>query len=1283
MNFEANSEVNQLIVNDSHQRTAAVDGLSEIAVLIYRFAEVERLYLRDQTGAETTALEAEVVKLYRTILEYQIRIICQLDRNNAHQFARNVVEADNWRGYLEKIRACEAACKDYMALLDTTERLHGMQRLENRLRDVDSEIQQRFDTLIDELETSRKEQEDSNMSKVESECLHTLRTLDYESDKSRIAERVPGTCQWFLSHEKYQSWLNETHSQLLWVTADPGCGKSVLSKFLINSYAENAPTGTPSICYFFFRAGSEKNQDATNALCAILHQLFKQKQALLRHALPEFKINGTKLSGLIETLWGIFLNVAADSEAGGLICILDALDECGGTTRTSLIRKLLRFFSDPPASANVKFIITSRPNTTIENGFLEEGPSVSSFKLMGEGESEMAIIQREISLVIDMLVERFRNKRQQCKIYDEAHHAISDKLAQIENRTYLWVSLIFPELDKNVRSSENALLHLIKAIPTTLQEAYERILSSSTDMAKAKKLLHFVLAAQRPFTLEEMNIAMATTKDCTSVDDLELEPEATFHETVRELCGLFISVSDSKVYLIHQTAREFLLAPNLEGQLVPESRKSWMYSMNLRTSHLELAKTCLQYLHLSGLEDQSQTGAIIDYSKQARKHADLTQRRAFRSYSATVWCFHASESDHEAVCSLMNLMLSITSSRSQAFETWMEFRLRNDQRGPQPSMISQKCADLDQLSLAACFGIAPLVRSLLMKIQHPTDHKSVIQRAAVYAIKYCPDLFYLFLDRGLDVDAPIEDGGSFLHEAARFGRVNVAQLLIKAGSRVNSEDSNLREPLFYAVQQNHSTMISLMIENGACIGHTDVSGQSALYQAIWFSQPTMTRYLLEQGADCNLKDHLGRSPLLHAVRSSYRKGCSNIELLLKYGAEVDSSDCEGNTALSYAAQISDKDASVLLIRHGAQLDSKDQYGRTPLSHAAERLEDRVSALLIKNGAQIDTKCNEMRTPLSYAAKAGSILNIKCLTKNGAEVNSSDWKCNTPLIYAAQNNFFKGKPYKNIEMIRDRVDTLLNQGAKPITVNESGHSPSLILERSKSKPDSHLPEEQIEEIKADIRALKLRLHGAKEVKLPTSSDTLSQVVAHLTVNLINIVNNSTEKATKDYQIAVKTSNQLFCQWKLHPIVSSITLQDDRTIEQEIIKFVLAHEGQDYENIAYSQSCLEEQPSQAPTQSDETAPSPLHELELPKPKALERLHRYGGLVLSQKSENCSFYLHRLAELQQRLFNVNECLYYLESNPDNCSETIDDLIFEATGQESNRFIAPESKIDSLMDT
>ena len=119
--------------------------------------------------------------------------------------------------------------------------------------------------------------------------------------------------------------------------------------------------------------------------------------------------------------------------------------------------------------------------------------------------------------------------------------------------------MIFPELEKNAGLSKTRLSSIIDQIPTTVQEAYEKILNRSLDRQRARNLLHLVVAALRPLTLIEMNVALAIERWSDQESELDVNPEETFELTIRELCGLFVTVKKGQIYLIHQTTREFLI----------------------------------------------------------------------------------------------------------------------------------------------------------------------------------------------------------------------------------------------------------------------------------------------------------------------------------------------------------------------------------------------------------------------------------------------------------------------------------------------------------------------------------------------------------------------------------------------------------------------------------------------------------------------------------------------------------------------------------------------------
>lgn len=60
----------------------------------------------------------------------------------------------------------------------------------------------------------------------------SFNTTDYNRQMELNPIRVQGTCEWFCHHEIFKQWLR-TDARLLLVSADPGCGKSTLARYLI------------------------------------------------------------------------------------------------------------------------------------------------------------------------------------------------------------------------------------------------------------------------------------------------------------------------------------------------------------------------------------------------------------------------------------------------------------------------------------------------------------------------------------------------------------------------------------------------------------------------------------------------------------------------------------------------------------------------------------------------------------------------------------------------------------------------------------------------------------------------------------------------------------------------------------------------------------------------------------------------------------------------------------------------------------------------------------------
>jgi hypothetical protein len=506
-----------------------------------------------------------------------------------------------------------------------------------------------------------------------------LLASNYREDKDRNAMRVPGTCEWFLGHPKFLKWRKKKSASLLLVFADPGCGKSVLSRALVDEgLLSSDPRRPSSVCYFFFKDDDFNRQESEKALCAILHQMFTQKRALIKHAMRDFKDHGDVLRTSFSILWGILKKATADPEAGEIICVFDALDECESLTRKYLIEKLGNFHSvQNETNTRLKFLVTSRPYSDIERAFRSNTNDLPSISLRGDEESEK--ISNEINLVIEDRIPHISGTLEY-QLKPEVQKAIVEHLKSMKHRTYLWLHLILDVIRDTLESTKGRLKTLIDKIPDSVDKAYEGILNRIRHQHRrdATKLLHIIVAAARPLTLQEMNVALAIKEklekgeNCRSIDDLELDDEKPFQTKVRNLCGLFVSVIDSKIYLIHQTAKEFLVCKGIvkESNNVEPCLGSWKHSLKPEESNFVLAEICISYLLFTVFESESLIIEPTDEGNDIKtKVSRYTNQNVFLDYAGNHMGVHfrgAGIQDRP----LLESTIDVCDTQTKRFLTW-------------------------------------------------------------------------------------------------------------------------------------------------------------------------------------------------------------------------------------------------------------------------------------------------------------------------------------------------------------------------------------------------------------------------------------------------------------------------------------------------------------------------------------------------------------------------------------------------------------------------------------
>lgn len=470
-----------------------------------------------------------------------------------------------------------------------------------------------------------------------------FKTSNYESHKDNNPERVPETCVWFLEHPTFQNWKASSGNNLLWLSADPGCGKSVLSRALIDEKLVSAEPVT--LCYFFFKDNDEQN-NTTTAFCALLHQFFCAHNSLLeKHVNSAMKKCGKALKNDFEELWRIFISAATDPSAGDVVCILDALDECQEYDRNKLIIYLERFYIDgPKQGSKLKFLVTSRPYNEIELRFFNLTRKIPTIRLAGEEESEK--ISHEIGIVMKSKIKEIATT---LELNEDVESSLHYRLQQIPNRTYLWLHLVLEEVSNSLGRTAKKLRRVLDTLPRTVEEAYENILRRCKQ-EEARRVLYIVVAARRTLTLSEIDEALEIRTDLASPSlsyvDLDCEGVKQRKIMIRNSCGLFISVVDSRVFLIHQTAREFLVRKSNEMA----GPSGWKHSIDLQEAHRVLSEKCVTYLLLREFQDYQAPPLTDTYPHSGMLSVvdQYIEKYPFLYYSATYWISHVQEAHNDS-----------------------------------------------------------------------------------------------------------------------------------------------------------------------------------------------------------------------------------------------------------------------------------------------------------------------------------------------------------------------------------------------------------------------------------------------------------------------------------------------------------------------------------------------------------------------------------------------------------------------------------------------------------
>lgn len=425
---------------------------------------------------------------------------------------------------------------------------------------------------------------------------------------------VEGTCQWITQRRELRTWIEGLSkpqaSNIFWLIGLPATGKTVLSSVVI----DHLQFLGKSCQYSFISSNHQTKRTGAYCLRSIATQLAITNADFASQLLALHEETGITFNSQnqpFKVIWekifeGIIFKMRFPHP---LYWVLDAVDEAD--QQCQLINHLNKMQPITPigvffASRPVKIPPLPFRNASPITLFLSEADTYTDMQNYVERSVEASLPDNE-------------------RIQAEVTKTILDKASG----SFLWVRLALETLERNWHTEDD--IH--KAL-TELPEGMENLYNSMLDkveaqvpriQAMARRILSWIACAWRPLTIAELEIA--------------LQPEFTkfvrLEETVVDICGHFVSVHNSRVSMIHITAREFLLKKDHDHLPYIDSREA----------HTHIAGTCLRHLssddwrrvfkqfqHLSSLKDKRQNRLLL-----------AEQGHPFLGYATCYWAYHVSK----------------------------------------------------------------------------------------------------------------------------------------------------------------------------------------------------------------------------------------------------------------------------------------------------------------------------------------------------------------------------------------------------------------------------------------------------------------------------------------------------------------------------------------------------------------------------------------------------------------------------------------------------------------
>ncbi|KAL3478404.1 WD40 repeat-like protein [Aspergillus californicus] len=361
-------------------------------------------------------------------------------------------------------------------------------------------------------------------------CLNTLSATDPCLDKVRIEEFKGG-----LFKDCY-SWVIKNQDFKRWI----------LSKMV-------AP-GT-NIAFFFCQASLEALNNPSAILRGLISMIVRKQPSLMSHLSERsFQDHNSWFN-----LKNAFTSILDDPKLQSTYLLIDGVDECI-QGREQLLELLVEHSA---IHDNIKWLVSILSKAV--HSFIE-----GKVRDLAEKMDTSDVDEEEKRSVEPEIAENWK--------------AVKEYLLANSSDTFLWVALVCKSLASvDWWDMQNIQEKLDKFFPG-LNDIYKSIMnqiSKSAHPGICKSILGVTVTVRRPLTLEELKVYL----DLSSVS-------VHAYKGLLRLCDSFLSVQHNRIFLLHQSAKDFLVN-NAASGIFPDGKETMHFHIFSRS--LDVLRKNLRY----------------------------------------------------------------------------------------------------------------------------------------------------------------------------------------------------------------------------------------------------------------------------------------------------------------------------------------------------------------------------------------------------------------------------------------------------------------------------------------------------------------------------------------------------------------------------------------------------------------------------------------------------------------------------------------------------------------